>query len=63
MSFTDDARAIFRMMTLRESIASVALSHGEACRCDACLATAGDFEAFMRVAERVQELKNDEGPP
>jgi hypothetical protein len=37
------------LLMLREATASVALSHVEDCDCDACLATAGDKDAWHRI--------------
>lgn len=54
------AKAIFRMMVLREGIVLVSRSHDETCRCDTCLAAQGDYEAFVLVVERLEDL-NERG--
>ena len=40
---------ITRLLMLRESVSSVALSHPESCRCDVCRAAHGDEDAMARV--------------
>ena len=46
-------RRVYEIYATREGIASVARSHGRRCSCDACLAAAGDDEAWARVRELV----------
>jgi hypothetical protein len=46
-----------RMMMLKESIASVSLSHPESCTCDTCKAAHGDEAAFARVVDRILALE------
>jgi len=43
-------QGLLRLMQIRESVASVALSHPETCDCDVCKAASGDEEAFARCA-------------
>lgn len=53
---------IFRMMMIRESIASVALTHPASCTCDICRATQGDYEAFCKVATQVVQMTQGHYP-
>jgi hypothetical protein len=46
--------AMFRLLWMREAIASVSLSHPPGCDCDTCKAAQGDEEAFVRVVEAVE---------
>jgi hypothetical protein len=46
--------ALAHMMMLRESIASVSLSHAQGCDCDTCKAAQGDDDAFARMVDRLE---------
>lgn len=43
---------IWRLLTMREAIASTALSHEPDCTCAACGAAEGDADAFARFFEQ-----------
>lgn len=44
---------LLRLAQLREAVASVALSHPDACACDVCRASQGDDGALARVMTRL----------
>lgn len=54
MSANPAMRMLARQLRMRESIASVALSHPEDCTCDICKAASGDEQAFNRVAWKLE---------
>lgn len=46
--------ALLRLFTLREAVASVALSHKPDCACTTCRAAAGDERALAELFESTE---------
>jgi hypothetical protein len=44
--------SLVRMLRLREAVASVSLSHPEACDCNVCKAAKGDEDAFVLLLDQ-----------
>lgn len=52
-----NAAALARLITLRESIASTALSHEADCDCRVCRASKGDERAMAEIMAELQEIE------
>ncbi len=54
---TNYVAGLMRILEVRGAIASVALSHPGACRCDVCKASRGDNDALARVMVEMEERR------